>query len=772
MRFLPSRNADPVVSPAGRPRSFLASRSLTVPNLFVRTAQAKDSNQVAPPESCQAKDADEQLEEPPSPSICHSPTWSLSPEEKDRKTEKQISKDRRKQEERTQKEEKKRMSLLNKAGRRLSKRPPLAMETQRSSAGLIRPAESVLSTSPGLDSHSESRPSTRDGKSSATSFTSTKRSSAGPGPTLLSQPSSPAEVPEKASQKTEVPATNQRTRRSSYAAGSRSSSRGIDKRTTDHTEPVNSRLGPRRESHSDAGTPKASRLPSLHPPSQPWATITPPSSRHSEDPDVDAFETPQEVLYSELLAQLNASGSAAMGSQGLEGAEDHGPSPTSPRHLSYRSRIFDSTQRPPTVFEIPQRTHAMSSRAPPPDPAVLNQSYVQKQRVSRQEMYMAGYQDEMAVAKATEMLQMEAARMPPTPDVSSESLQVDLIEPGRTASKSSDARREDVAPSRPPWLQESLRSMTDPEVHTRASKVAASPLAPTGPPPKSALRKPSPPSQHQDSGYDDDRHPATNSSRPAQGCNAGPSQASSPEVVVEGVSGDGIVRRTSVKRPRSDPELLAATAVPEDSPSALPTTDFLPQLKHQPLNKPKRRSLQPQPKPPRVSFALGATLPSASSGPKAPPSPKSKSKAPRGEGASLNPAVGTSVTLPQPPPHKGVARGTALPAKPVAKMFVICCVCKFWHDLPSALYAAMALPRPILRRSDGVAVAPPPEHGTTTSPATTASSSARATPAGEKSAVVQGAVHTTVRCPWCAHQMSTACCAGWTTIVYLHERHH
>ena len=37
---------------------------------------------------------------------------------------------------------------------------------------------------------------------------------------------------------------------------------------------------------------------------------------------------------------------------------------------------------------------------------------------------------------------------------------------------------------------------------------------------------------------------------------------------------------------------------------------------------------------------------------------------------------------------------------------------------------------------------------------------------------VEGKVFTTVKCPWCEHGMSTACCAGWTAVVYLHERHH
>ncbi|KAI5792289.1 hypothetical protein FPQ18DRAFT_389791 [Pyronema domesticum] len=52
------------------------------------------------------------------------------------------------------------------------------------------------------------------------------------------------------------------------------------------------------------------------------------------------------------------------------------------------------------------------------------------------------------------------------------------------------------------------------------------------------------------------------------------------------------------------------------------------------------------------------------------------------------------------------------PPKPVAKLFVICCRCKYWHDLPSAMYRGMV------------------ENG--------------------------GAI----RCPYCLHGMETGCCSG------------
>ncbi|RPA97291.1 hypothetical protein L873DRAFT_1810123 [Choiromyces venosus 120613-1] len=90
------------------------------------------------------------------------------------------------------------------------------------------------------------------------------------------------------------------------------------------------------------------------------------------------------------------------------------------------------------------------------------------------------------------------------------------------------------------------------------------------------------------------------------------------------------------------------------------------------------------------------------------------------------------------------------PPKPIAKLFVICCRCKYWHDLPSIMYRAMV------------------ENGGAT------------------------------RCPYCLHGMEATCCSGYlspafprpfllysilanmylfdfdryTCIVYMHQKHH
>lgn len=77
---------------------------------------------------------------------------------------------------------------------------------------------------------------------------------------------------------------------------------------------------------------------------------------------------------------------------------------------------------------------------------------------------------------------------------------------------------------------------------------------------------------------------------------------------------------------------------------------------------------------------------------------------------------------------------------PVAKMFVECCSCRYYHDMPSRLYEAMVNPEAVLAPGDVAAY--------------------------------KGSVSMTVRCPWCQHDMSTKCCAGLAAMVYVKERLH
>ncbi|EGS18739.1 uncharacterized protein CTHT_0053480 [Thermochaetoides thermophila DSM 1495] len=80
------------------------------------------------------------------------------------------------------------------------------------------------------------------------------------------------------------------------------------------------------------------------------------------------------------------------------------------------------------------------------------------------------------------------------------------------------------------------------------------------------------------------------------------------------------------------------------------------------------------------------------------------------------------------------------PAMPVGKMFVECCNCHFYHDMPAKIYECMARP-------DAVVVA-------------------------DEESGLSGQVTTMVRCPWCGHPMSRGCCAGYVAVVYIKERLH
>ena len=183
-----------------------------------------------------------------------------------------------------------------------------------------------------------------------------------------------------------------------------------------------------------------------------------------------------------------------------------------------------------------------------------------------------------------------------------------------------------------------------------------------------------------------------------------------PEVVIESVNSEGIVRKTSLKRPRSNPQLQSVAPTPP-----MPSLDFLPQLKHQPLIKPKPRSSFISPKnpdgirPPSNQFPVPAAvhanaIPTNNSAPNLAPG-RSWGHRP----ASHQASSGGEMALTQMDPRRelGKRMSTIGPFsyagaekeldKPMAKMFVICCNCRFWHDLPSKIYAAMAVPKTLQR---------------------------------------------------------------------------
>ncbi|KAL8868020.1 MAG: hypothetical protein Q9174_005269, partial [Haloplaca sp. 1 TL-2023] len=208
--------------------------------------------------------------------------------------------------------------------------------------------------------------------------------------------------------------------------------------------------------------------------------------------------------------------------------------------------------------------------------------------------------------------------------------------------------------------------------------------------------------------------------------------AKAPEIIVEGISPEGLVRQTSITRPRSNPNLQLATANPH-----LPSLDFLPELKHQPLPKrtPNPSSFAPTTAQRPSSADRTSQFPAPSSwGTKPPPvrpalplfssSPNLQRGTPVRPESYAGPSTSGEVSIrkagdlrrqtlaPQGLSRKSVAGPpdifgpTPTPSesahmKPVAKLFVICCKCNYWHDLPSHLYEAMCLPQDLTRDPKG-----------------------------------------------------------------------
>ncbi|KFA81271.1 hypothetical protein S40288_04845 [Stachybotrys chartarum IBT 40288] len=103
---------------------------------------------------------------------------------------------------------------------------------------------------------------------------------------------------------------------------------------------------------------------------------------------------------------------------------------------------------------------------------------------------------------------------------------------------------------------------------------------------------------------------------------------------------------------------------------------------------------------------------------------------------SPNPSPAPAVHDLKPKPlHTGANK----PGDQVAKMFVECCSCRYYHDMPSRLYEAMVNPDAVLNAQDSR---------------------------------YAGSLSMTVKCPWCKHEMNTKCCAGLAAMVYIKERLH
>ncbi|KAJ5481006.1 hypothetical protein N7539_006900 [Penicillium diatomitis] len=163
----------------------------------------------------------------------------------------------------------------------------------------------------------------------------------------------------------------------------------------------------------------------------------------------------------------------------------------------------------------------------------------------------------------------------------------------------------------------------------------------------------------------------------------------------------------------------------------------------------------------------------------------------------------------------------------VAKLFVICCGCNHWHDLPAELYAQLTCPErfhivehpeprsqtqsqsqaqtysrpapslphspsqhnvsnrrtlvktPNTRKHPTLAFTPAP-NDTTSNPKDKPDSKGQS-----KTTENNKNIHThtnktpshspvfgALTCPWCGHELKTSCCQGWTTVVQMQHKHH
>ncbi|KAL6230823.1 hypothetical protein BDW75DRAFT_221708 [Aspergillus navahoensis] len=115
----------------------------------------------------------------------------------------------------------------------------------------------------------------------------------------------------------------------------------------------------------------------------------------------------------------------------------------------------------------------------------------------------------------------------------------------------------------------------------------------------------------------------------------------------------------------------------------------------------------------------------------------------------------------------------------VPKLFVICCRCKFWHDIPSEVYASLTVSDPLSAALDQELAAWEPN--SLADRLLQVHSSHESSTELPRSELQQRSLRTRVttdtppgpvKCCWCEHHISKGCCQGWSTLVQLRQRHH
>ena len=861
--------------------TFTPQRATTVPNLTLRTAYADTTAKSSVPSE---QKQNEGRAEPPSPSICRSPTWSRSTSQKQKKSDKKQEKERKEQERERKEQEKmvkKEARKLSKGsegtrtGRRLSKKPPpAAMETQRMAASLTWPP---VESNSQATSRESSSPASR--RSSVTSLSSIMRFSS-----FLKKKGS--------SSQTESPiefTTDDELRQLGPPAGFESltsfTSRGSDSDDTFVKDLMDHRPHAEEPAQKTLSTATSKSDVKRH-----RTSLAPLSSNPPNDSPVNrTSKTSASTMDGSILGAVPAK-------QNSE--KDTDPHGARKKHAGKKDNNMGSSYQSFTKFLRPEprknKANTGSSSAPNDSfqsfpyaksnssPNVLTNSmtpnsadggFVRKQRVFQQQRSMADYQDPLVMQSANDLLNANNARWPPRLDVSVDSLppstrtdSVDSLAPrakvvdgvadlfknptklevdsqntkvpsstqevpvhhstsfdqqshksdldsistskqsittkilGTQTGEASKLLQSSTQPQRPRRLQEGSSFPTEIPGHGRSTgrrfslvqnkdlvagtstehaekqsgSMSSSVSLELPKLPRSSTDLPLPSfvkkalevtSKSKVVGP----NMTKDGEKAEQGKSTNGEKSNHQEIIVEGVNGDGLVRKVSLRRPRSDPELKAVIEKVKS-----PSLDFLPELKHQPLVKPKRTSARVSFKTqeeivphsasglPNSSSMMEFTTPSPMTALQAMPKPSIPVTTNPRRYSALHSPNRTGFGSPQlMQAAHGPATEQAMNAKPVAKLFVICCKCNFWHDLPSRLYEAMAVPQ-TLNTDDAMIQA-------TDKP--TDKSHLAKTPL-ERANLLEGKVITAVKCPWCGHGMSTNCCAGWTAVVYLHERHH
>ncbi|RYO82525.1 hypothetical protein DL766_001519 [Monosporascus sp. MC13-8B] len=185
----------------------------------------------------------------------------------------------------------------------------------------------------------------------------------------------------------------------------------------------------------------------------------------------------------------------------------------------------------------------------------------------------------------------------------------------------------------------------------------------------------------------------------------------------------------------------------------LPSTRLLPPPNHQSRNAIKNMSKLSV----TVTGAPSSPAPEPSEEPLRPALKKTRNSSPSSQDSQALVSAGAAylqearktvsgISVPSPRvlrpqlPYKNT-KGAASPGRtePMAKMLVECCSCHFFHDMPARVYECMAKPDSIVE---------------------------------DKTLGVSAAITTMVKCPWCAHGMTTLCCSGYAAVVYLKEKLH